>query len=615
MYPAARSPVINAQSLPTYPQEDARVSALSVFSDDRWDFTTEIGDVSLSIPDKTINWKFKVTDDRDSLHPAYATMLLALKQLAYAMLFLDKPRKCVTVVRNIARLKPFIRFLSEGERPIYRFQDVLATDLERYVERLKMRSDGKGEVKPRTLSRLLLILNKLFDYKDYISDYLRFRPTKDKSPNKVAGCKENVRVSTKPIPDDELKKIIDVSLDYIQTRAGLIFQCLEEFHLFAKNVDFRAFKSSYARTNYIHQHFFSKRNDFKNSSELNSSLIRLRTACFIMVAFCTGMRISELLAIQRGCISKRNDANHGTFYWLRSLLFKTQRKNAGSSRYWMCGELAAEAVSVMERMGELLGAHHKTQHLFFAFTHYNLIDRTKARTGINCLSVGKCQVDLKAFCAFHHLASGVHVHRFRRSFARNIIRYSTTPILALKDHFKHWSLYMTDWYVGLDYELIEDLEAERLLLSIELMDKICTQPVSGAGGRRWAKELDRRIAEGRLPRNFRGKAGAEFRHEMIIPLHESGMIISRCGTFTSCIFQPDGALCTDGDRPVVNLCNPYSCINSVILPENVPFHQEKLANAERLYNALSEEAKCGPIGQFYQREIRLVRRALEPFEK
>jgi integrase len=615
MHPAVGSPAITTQPLPAYPQEGAWVSALSVFSDDRWDFTTEIGDVSLSIPDKTINWKFKVTEDRDSFHPAYATMLLALKQLAYTMLFLDKPRKCVTVVRNIARLKCFVRFLSEGERPIYRFQDVLATDLESYIEHLKMRADGKGEVMPRTYSRLLVILNKLFEYRDYLSDHLRFRPTKDKTPNKVAGCQENVRVNTKPIHDDQLKKIIDVSLDYIQKRAGLIFQCLVEFHLFAKDVDFGAFKSSDVKSRYIERHFFSRRNDIKSSTELNSSLVRLRTACFIMIAFCTGMRMSELLAIQRGCISKRKDANHGTFYWLKSLLFKTQKKNAGSFRYWMCGKLAAEAVSVMERMGELLGAHHKTPYLFFAFSHYNLIDRTKARTGFNCLSVGKCQFDLKAFCTLHHLASGVHVHRFRRSFARNIIRYSTTPILALKDHFKHWSLYMTDWYVGLDYELIEDLEAERLLLSIELMEKICTQPISGAGGRRWSQELDRRIAEGKLPRNFRGKAGAEFRQEMIVPLHESGAVISRCGTFTNCIFQPDGALCTDGDSPVVNLCNPYSCINSVILPENVPFYREKLANAERLYNALSEEAKCGPVGQFYQREIRMIRRVLEPFEK
>ena len=49
----------------------------------------------------------------------------------------------------------------------------------------------------------------------------------------------------------------------------------------------------------------------------------------------------------------------------------------------------------------------------------------------------------------------IHPHRFRRSFARNIVRWTETPIPALQRHFKHWSLLMTDYYIGTDPQLME----------------------------------------------------------------------------------------------------------------------------------------------------------------
>src|SRR3954447_17501609 len=44
----------------------------------------------------------------------------------------------------------------------------------------------------------------------------------------------------------------------------------------------------------------------------------------------------------------------------------------------------------------------------------------------------------------------IHPHQFRRTFARNVARWSNAPILALQRHFKHWSLLMTDYYIGVD---------------------------------------------------------------------------------------------------------------------------------------------------------------------
>lgn len=600
-------------SLPLPLGSNARVSAASIFSDEVWDFTNEIGDVSLSIADRRINWKFQITEERNSLDPLYGTMVLALKQLVYTLLFSDKPRKYVGVVRTVACLKGIVRFLGQSDPPIFRFQDVLESDLERYVGYIKNRRDGRGAVMARSLSRHLLILNKLFDYRDYLSDYLRYRPSKELSPSKAAGCETYARVATQPIPDAELTVLINSALHYIQNLAPMILNCLRDYNSFAKRNNLESFKSSRSRTWYINKYFFSARKDIQSGRKLTSFLVRLRTACFTMIAFCTGMRVSEVMAIKRNCIRRQYDPNHGIFYWIDSLLFKTQKSNSGSPRSWMCGRVAARAVSVMKLMGRLLSAHKKSRHLLVAFNRFDLIDRSHYTRKLQCLSVRKAESDLKDFCEFHQLSRDIYPHRLRRSFARNIIRYSATPLYALKDHLKHWSLYMTDWYVGLDSELIESLEAERLILSFEAMDKICTQPVGGAGGRRWSKELDARINEGRLPRNFRGKAGGEFRKRMIASLHDSGMMVVPCGDFTYCVFSKDTALCTKGERPIVNKCNPYDCSNSYILPEHVPYYRNRLAAIEVLFHQLSEEENGGPKYKFYRDELVKIRKALEPF--
>jgi hypothetical protein len=156
-------------------------------------------------------------------------------------------------------------------------------------------------------------------------------------------------------------------------------------------------------------------------------------------------------------------------------------------------------------------------------------------------------------------------------------------------------------------------EAERLLLSIEAAEKICTEKVGGVGGRRWTQELDQRIREGRLPRDFRGKAGAEFRKKMIQGLHDSGMMVIPCGSFTYCVFEKERALCTKGERPSVNRCHPVECANSFILIEHVPVYQQKLASLEAMYVNLSEDAKHSPAGVLYAEEIRKIHQALQPF--
>jgi hypothetical protein len=168
------------------PNEHSPVSAVSVFSDETWDFSAEIADTSKPFSKRAIQWKFELTQERDS--PAlYASMLLALKQLAYLMLFGVPQMKPISVIDRIMLLKIFIRFLAERQSPIFRFQDVLEFHIKEYINNLKTRPGRRGVIHSSVLSHHLAAINLLHDYRDQLSDYLSFRPTGDRPPSKIAG--------------------------------------------------------------------------------------------------------------------------------------------------------------------------------------------------------------------------------------------------------------------------------------------------------------------------------------------------------------------------------------------------------------------------------------------
>jgi hypothetical protein len=187
----------------------------------------------------------------------------------------------------------------------------------------------------------------------------------------------------------------------------------------------------------------------------------------------------------------------------------------------------------------------------------------------------------------------VHAHMFRRTFARHVVRCDTTNLMALKEHFKHCSVAMTDGYVGIDLELQDLLDSENDLLSLDSFDKALRSPnLSGRQGKAIVAMVDRAIGDGRLPPEFRGEAGGHFRKKMAREFIEAGQRIYPCGASNFCWFREDSADCTRGDKPVVEICNPIGCANSVIeREEHMDYWQNIVTEGE---NLLAMKPKGGP---------------------
>lgn len=607
-------------------ESDVNVSTLSKFSDKKWRYHDEITDPSAPLSSKEFTWDWQLPNGDSFLNEKYFSMLLALKQLS-VLLVREGVLKPTTLISVISLWRVFVRFLVSRPHPVYRFRDVLPSDIKEFFDHAASRpgKGGKGKLSTSSLANYYRCINFLFEARDHITDGLTTKPSGDKSAKAAANHNRSPDRRTKFIPDEAASVLLKKCIRYVEGYAPMLFDCWKKLQKMKKG---SKFKSASPETRYrMALELFATYTpprpvpaDYSLAQVLDSihslerELIRLRTACFIIIAFSTGMRLGEIASIKRGCLSTEETRNHGTFYWITATLRKTSKLRNGSVRKWMCGRLAADAVKTLEQLSIVLGASKDTPYLF---TTLNQVAGVKpnSRGAFKIVYKAAIRPDLKSFCEDMGVGVHIHSHMFRRTFARNIVRFSSTSLLALKEHFKHWSLYMTDWYVGLDPDLVGELEAERQILSMELMDKICTGKVGGPGGRRWTAELEKRISDGRLPKTFRGKAGSGFRKTLIEDVHESGLMVVPCGDITHCVFRKDFALCTDGETPVTSQCNSYSCRNSFITEEHLPAHELKLSEYQSRYDEFPEARRQSPEGKAYLRKIKEVKFAIKQFKE
>lgn len=591
-----------------------RVSQCSFFLDDIWDFTEEQGDPSLSIHHKRINWNIEIIEGKSLKDNEYARTLLGMKQLAYFMFTVlnRKPISILTKIRNWIR---FLRFLAQLPNPIFNFNDVTEHTLNKYIDFMKAKPgrDRKATVTNSTVAFNISCLNLLYDYRMYLVDSLPFRPSGFDSPNSIAGFthSEALMNRTEAIPDDELKIIIEWCLEYVSSKSHTLLNHLEMIVKYAQNLTNQSVEIKASPRRF--DKYWKNVPDIDDTFQFIRALINLRAACFIIIGFSTGMRVSEILSMKKGAIRKEKTSNHDVFYWIDSTLYKGQTRFKGTLRSWMAGKIASNAVEILEKFGSYFSTEEKP-YLFIPIIPpgptASTIEFKKRKIGV--ISRSTLKTSLNEVCKINGLKTNLTPHRLRRSFARNIIRWTSTSIFALKDHLKHWSLYMTDWYIGLDPELIEDLEAERIILSSEIIEKICTENIGGLGGRKFMLELEKRIKNGTLPREFRGKAGNEYRLNMIQSIHDSGLIAFPCTHMNFCVFQKDSAQCTKGAFPIVNKCKPFECGNSFILNEHIHEVQKKLTETLSTFERLTESEKQSPLGKFLNTEIIKIQKSLLP---
>jgi len=475
------------------------------------------------------------------------------------------------------RTKRFIDHLVGYPTPVVRFKDVLPHHFQDYIGALL--SSG---LSPSYKYHCIAVLQKLFLYRRVMKDGLTVDPLEGESARSLAGYSDAAALEsqTEIIPDEILGPLVRASLEYVESFADYLLDACEAVEDIRKRERwFEGLSRRFVR-NHVPFAYGLEGTKFENGlrsvRQLNKELNYLQTACFVLIAFATGMRVSELLSLREGCCEIEKAACQPDLVWLRSRVFKMQGVPNGRSAKWLGGPFCAKAVQVLERLGRQVRRRTKVGYLWMP------IPAIQKPRPLGPFVAQNVRIRLDRFIAMLGLRDSrgrvprIHPHMFRRTFARYVVRYDTTNLLALKEHFKHVSLSMTDYYVGSDVELWTLMMEEEEKLLFESFDKaLRADHVAGPGGVRLKRKIDEAIVEGRLPKEFRGEAGDHLRKEMIRNLVESGQRVYPCAASNYCWFRPESALCTQDNHPLLKRCNPGACTNSIITLEHKP-HWEKV---------------------------------------
>jgi hypothetical protein len=328
---------------------------------------------------------------------------------------------------------------------------------------------------------------------------------------------------------------------------------------------------------------------------------QLQTAAYIVCAYLTGMRDSEVQAMQPGCLQRRRSAD-GVIERLaiRSIVYKG-REERGAVEEWVTIEPVGRAVEVAERLAARHRPRRKDDGIWIVLHGAVALDRGVPHV-VRQINRYREYLDQR-FGAPEEptipLAEGRSWIFNTRQFRRTVAWYiANRPfgVVAGKIQYKHASVAMFDGYAGSSASgFRQEVEQEHRLGQL---DDIVVhyeaaqrgERLAGHGASRVTHEIDRAAREVEpLPGVIAdGKRVKAMLAHLARTLH--------VGYLNDCFFEPATALCLgrstgSASQPILSNCAPDRCPNSCIARHHLPAWQAAIAHAE----ALLEEKRLSNV--------------------
>ncbi len=308
----------------------------------------------------------------------------------------------------------------------------------------------------------------------------------------------------------------------------------------------------------------------------------LQTACYILIAYLTGMRDSEIKHLTRGCVTTERDSTGTAYRWkITGLAFKGETTTRGVRATWVAGHPAARAVAVLERL------QPPGQSLLFARLPFR--EGTRPGSSVAVLTTAATQnaladftASVNGYCAASGRAGAVPIpgvgeplttRRFRRTLAWHIAR-RPGGVIAGALQYRHHAIQMFESYAGTSASGFRaDVEAEQAIARGEHLLAMTDQhqhhhDLTGPA----AGEAAARLA------TFAGQVTTDPRRiARLMASHDPAIYP---GEYVTCIYHHPRALCTHGDGPDLGACQPLRCRNAAFTPANRDALRRELARID-----------------------------------
>lgn len=542
-----------------------------------------------------LRWDFPLQDGRRFTDERYGSLLRTSRQL----IGLIRSRSLCTglSLRPSSVLNYFfsLRFLLRwmDQEGVSRFTDLDATAFLQFQRWLTQRPvAGRPTHAAGTVQRHLYLLTYLYRFRNDLDDGLQIDPFPGGNHRQAADDREGLRRPWPYTPDSVAVALVQAAVELVTNDATDILRARETYRVAAaaRTPSAGSYAHTGRATRALHRANISQTDTerpVRSVSELVLRIDMLYAACFIVISYLVGPRVSEILHLKAGCVQRRCDDSAGEpVTVIVGAIFKRQPGYHGHPHEWVAPPPAVQAISVLEALSAEHRAISGRDELWLRRRHGNGATEWH-RVRLELLeipSTARVSEQLLRFGAWLGLTHRdqpwrLTTHQGRKTFARFAALRDRSCLFALAQHLGHRERAYTDHsYVGSDYRLDQEIDAEILQQSVTAWEHMLAAP--GLGGRAGVEIVAKR------PR-FRGNRIKQDLKSYARLLVDAGLVLGVCD-WGFCVYREEHSACLgNAAGPNAARREPSTCArckNFAVSEQHRPYWTEQVHRSELLLN-------------------------------
>jgi integrase len=578
-----------------------------------------------------IRWDFTLSDGYRFTDPPHADLLESSRQHLSSIRLhslRSGPGRHASTVRALFHcLRALIRWMTE--QGFHCFADLDKTAIRDFTLVVASRPGRRAgsTIGRSTLEQYLHVLVYLFQHRGTIEDSLKSDPFPGERAGSIAQTHTHRKRCGPYTPDLVAVPLIQGAIDFLTTSAVGILRARETYISAMTTARRRTARASsladMAIASLRPTPIATPRGPcmIESMTQFAELIEYLYTACFIVIAYLLGARVSEILHLQSDCVRplQGDAAQEATALALiAGTIYKAEAYH-GRPHEWIAPPPAVHAIFVLEALSAPHRQRTHRQELWLRpRSHFRGAAEWQKEHDdeLHIPTTFRINKHLNRFAAWIDIPLlegkpwGLSSHQGRKTFARFVALRDRTSLFALAQHLGHRERSITDaGYSGTDYALEREIDEHVLDQSVSAWEHMLSVP--HLGGRAGQEILAKRP-------HFRGVTMKEDIKGYARMLSEAGLTLGVCD-WGYCVYREENSACLGnpyGPDPVRR--EPSTCArckNFAVSSHHRAYWQDQMRRYEALLNEPALPAQTLKIARMRFEEARAIVRSIESAEK